>query len=58
MLYNTFYATVLGMKQISFEETRKALQLGSQKINLHQYGDEIESHASDPTPNQQACVLL
>ncbi len=45
-----FYTTVLGMKQISFGENRQALQFGSQKINLHQYGDGVEPHASHPTP--------
>ncbi|MFC1844300.1 VOC family protein [Thermodesulfobacteriota bacterium] len=45
-----FYTTVLGMKQISFGDTRQALQFGNQKINLHQRGDEIEPHATYPTP--------
>ena len=51
-IYTTtmFYTTVLGMKKFSFGENRQALQFGSQKINLHQYGDEIEPHASQPAP--------
>ena len=45
-----FYTNVLGMQQVSFGENRQALQFGSQKINLHQHGDEVEPHASQPTP--------
>ena len=45
-----FYTTVLGMKEISFGDIRQALQFGNQKINLHQRGDEVEPHASNPTP--------
>jgi catechol 2,3-dioxygenase-like lactoylglutathione lyase family enzyme len=45
-----FYTTVLGMKKVNFGGNRKALQFGSQKINLHQHGDEIEPHASQPAP--------
>jgi catechol 2,3-dioxygenase-like lactoylglutathione lyase family enzyme len=45
-----FYTTVLGMKLVSFENNRKSLRFGSQKINLHQYGEEIKPHAAKPTP--------
>jgi catechol 2,3-dioxygenase-like lactoylglutathione lyase family enzyme len=46
----SFYSTVLGMKQVSFDHNRKALQFGNQKINLHQQGDEIKPHAALPLP--------
>jgi catechol 2,3-dioxygenase-like lactoylglutathione lyase family enzyme len=45
-----FYSRVLGMRVIAFGEGRKALSFGSQKINLHQYGQELEPKAEKPTP--------
>ena len=46
----TFYTKVLGMKMVTFGKNRKALKFGSQKINLHQYGNEFEPRAKQPTP--------
>ncbi len=37
-----FYASVLGMEVVTFGENRKALALGSPKINIHQAGHELE----------------
>ena len=45
-----FYSRVLGMKAISFGAGRTALAFGSQKINLHQMGSEIDPKAARPTP--------
>ncbi len=45
-----FYSRVLGMREITFGQGRKALAFGQQKINLHQYGDEFEPKAFQPTP--------
>lgn len=45
-----FYTRVLGMQVVSFAEERKALQFGTQKINLHQRGKEIDPKAQHPTP--------
>jgi catechol 2,3-dioxygenase-like lactoylglutathione lyase family enzyme len=45
-----FYTTVLGMREVRFGAGRIALAFGSQKINLHASGREIEPHASTPTP--------
>ena len=45
-----FYNKVLGLEIISFGENRKALRIGSQKINLHQAGEEIMPCAKHPTP--------
>ncbi|MBE9519492.1 MAG: VOC family protein, partial [Proteobacteria bacterium] len=42
--------TVLGMQQVCFADNRQALQFGTQKINLHQQGDEIDPHAAQPLP--------
>lgn len=46
----SFYTSVLGMKEITFGNNRKALVLGKQKINLHEYGNEFDPKASHPTP--------
>ena len=45
-----FYSTVLGMEVITFGNNRKALAFGSQKINLHEAGHEVEPKAHRPTP--------
>ena len=45
-----FYSLALGMEVIEFGENRKALKFGNQKINLHQYGCEIEPKAFKPMP--------
>jgi catechol 2,3-dioxygenase-like lactoylglutathione lyase family enzyme len=61
-----FYTKVLGMKEITFSGgqggeqsggqtsgqtgVRKALALGNQKINLHEYGNEIDPKAAFPLP--------
>jgi len=46
----TFYSNVLGMEVVTFENGRKALSFGSQKINLHEAGKEFEPKAYRPTP--------
>lgn len=45
-----FYQRVLGMEALTFGEGRRALRFGSQKINLHPYGNEFEPKAERPTP--------
>jgi len=40
-----FYQNVLGMKPVSFGDGRIALKFGSQKINLHEVGNEFEPRA-------------
>jgi catechol 2,3-dioxygenase-like lactoylglutathione lyase family enzyme len=45
-----FYVGVLGMEVVTFGEGRKALVFGSQKINLHEQGNEFEPKAGQPTP--------
>ena len=44
-----FYQSALNFEIISFGDNRKALQFGSQKINLHQVGKEFEPKAFHPT---------
>jgi catechol 2,3-dioxygenase-like lactoylglutathione lyase family enzyme len=45
-----FYAKVLGMQVVTFGGGRRALTFGTQKINLHQLGNEFEPKARAPTP--------
>ena len=45
-----FYAKVLGMRVTTFSSGRKALSFGRQKVNLHQYGQELEPKAKKPYP--------
>lgn len=45
-----FYSRVLGMEVVTFGGGRKALSFGTQKINLHQQGQEFEPKAQQPTP--------
>lgn len=45
-----FYARVLGMSPVTFAGGRRALAFGTQKINLHQQGNEFEPKALHPTP--------
>lgn len=44
-----FYQSALNFEVIDFGENRKALQFGTQKINLHQAGKEFEPKAFRPT---------
>lgn len=44
-----FYTRVLGMEVLSFNDGRKALRFGKQKINLHKVNDEFTPHAMKPT---------
>lgn len=45
-----FYTQVLGMQEVTFGAGRKALQFGKYKINLHEYGREVEPKAQCPMP--------
>ena len=46
----SFYTTVLGMQKEVFGQGRVSLKYGEQKINLHEYGNEIEPKANKPVP--------
>ena len=48
-----FYKRVLKMEEVTFQETRKALKFGNQKINLHLQGSEIPPVAASPGPGTQ-----
>jgi catechol 2,3-dioxygenase-like lactoylglutathione lyase family enzyme len=45
-----FYTRVLGMREVTFGDARKALAFGRQKINLHVAGAEFRPHARTPVP--------
>ncbi|NAS32557.1 VOC family protein [Flavobacteriaceae bacterium R38] len=50
---------MLGFKEITFGNFRKALKFGNQKINLHQVGKEFEPKASAPTPGSaDLCFIV
>jgi len=53
-----FYARVLGMKAIAFQEGRQAPQFGQQKLNLHAVGKEFEPKALNPTPGSANLCLI
>ncbi len=53
-----FYSRVLGMEVITFGSGRKALQFGSQKINLHEAGREFEPKADKPTPGSADLIFI
>lgn len=53
-----FYCRVLGMEAITFGDNRKALVFGSQKINLHQTGNELEPHAAHPLSGSGDICLI
>jgi catechol 2,3-dioxygenase-like lactoylglutathione lyase family enzyme len=45
-----FYQRVLGFEVVTFRGDRQALTFGSQKINLHEVGNEFDPKAGYPTP--------
>ncbi|XP_066571434.1 glyoxalase domain-containing protein 5 isoform X2 [Amia ocellicauda] len=53
-----FYSSVLGMEVITFQGDRKALLFGSQKLNLHQAGQEWDPKALCPTPGSVDLCLV
>lgn len=53
-----FYSQVLQIPVITFDEERKALQLGHQKINLHPAQAPIRPHARHPQPGSTDLCLI
>ena len=53
-----FYSQVLQISVITFDEARKALQLGHQKINLHPAQAPIRPHAQHPQPGSVDLCLI
>jgi catechol 2,3-dioxygenase-like lactoylglutathione lyase family enzyme len=49
----------LGMRSETFDDGRRALRFGDQKINLHEAGAEFEPHAVRPLPGTaDLCFLV
>lgn len=53
-----FYRRVLDLEAVTFGDGRRALQFGSNKINLHQAGREFEPHAARPVPGSVDLCLV
>ena len=53
-----FYSPVQGMEVVTFEEDRKALQFGQQKLNFHAAGKEFEPKALNATPGSGDLCLI
>ena len=53
-----FYQSVMGMEKENFGEGRIALKFGSQKINLHEYGNEFEPKATKPIPGSEDLCFI
>lgn len=53
-----FYCEVLGMKVECFDDNRRALTFGRQKLNLHQVGAEFEPKATLPAPGSMDFCLI
>ena len=54
-----FYTQILGMEEVTFLNSRKALIFGNQKINLHLKGHEFDPKAKRPTPGSaDICFIV
>lgn len=53
-----FYVDGLGMELREFDEGRKALHFGNQKIHLHLAGREFEPKATHPVPGSADLCFL
>ncbi|MCW2923201.1 MAG: putative ring-cleaving dioxygenase [Thermoleophilia bacterium] len=53
-----FYCGVLGMREERFGDDRVAVAFGSQKLNLHVAGAEVDPHAGAATPGSADVCLL
>ena len=53
-----FYTRVLGMKLSQFGNNRIAFTFGQQKINVHEYGNEIDPKAHLPVPGSLDICLI
>jgi catechol 2,3-dioxygenase-like lactoylglutathione lyase family enzyme len=53
-----FYHATLGMEVVTFDNGRKALKFGDQKINLHQKGDSLMPKAANPVTGAADICLI
>jgi len=57
--WSNFYGKLSGIEIITFNGNRKALKVGSQKINLHQSGQELSPCARRPVPGSaDLCFIV
>jgi len=53
-----FYRRAIGLDAVTFGDGRRAIQIGEQKVNLHEAGHELEPKASRPTPGSgDFCIV-
>jgi catechol 2,3-dioxygenase-like lactoylglutathione lyase family enzyme len=53
-----FYSRALGLEVVTFDGERRAIQVGKQKLNLHEAGHELEPKARRPTPGSVDICLV
>jgi catechol 2,3-dioxygenase-like lactoylglutathione lyase family enzyme len=54
-----FYTQVLGMREVTFGDGRKALHFGSQKLNLHPADHVLDPNVKHATPGSaDLCFLV
>jgi catechol 2,3-dioxygenase-like lactoylglutathione lyase family enzyme len=53
-----WYQQVLGMRPVTFAGGRHALTFGTQKLNLHRAGHELQPHAAHPAPGTVDLCLI
>jgi catechol 2,3-dioxygenase-like lactoylglutathione lyase family enzyme len=54
-----FYREALGLDVLTFDDGRRALRVGRQKVNLHQLGHEIEPKAGLAAPGSgDFCIVV
>ena len=53
-----FFANILGMEKQVFGEGRVTLKFGAQKINLHQFREELNQRLIPQHPARRIFVLL
>ena len=53
-----FYCGILGCEEITYDNGRKAILFGNQKINLHVKGSEIVPHALHAAPGTADLCFL
>jgi catechol 2,3-dioxygenase-like lactoylglutathione lyase family enzyme len=53
-----FYREALELEAVTFADGRRALQVGQQKINLHEAGKEFDPKARRPTPGSGDFCLI
>jgi catechol 2,3-dioxygenase-like lactoylglutathione lyase family enzyme len=53
-----FYSKALGLEVVTFDGDRRSIQIGEQKLNLHEAGHEFEPKARRATPGSGDICLV